>query len=98
LVSQRLVALEARRLGLRVDDETVARRLATSPQFQRDGRFIGAAEIRRLLDMQRMSVEEFEETLRHQILGGQLDALGTAAVSVSPGEAEQEFRHGTEQV
>src|SRR5439155_1610352 len=69
LVSQRLVALEARRLGLRVDDETVARRLATSPQFQRDGRFIGAAEIRRLLDMQRMAVEEFGETLRDQKQG-----------------------------
>ena len=98
LVSQRLVALEARRLGLRVDDETVARRLATSPQFQRDGRFIGAAEIRRLLDMQRMSVEEFEETLRDQILGEQLEALVTDGVSVTPAEAEQEFRRRTEQV
>ena len=98
LVSQRLVALEARRLGLRVDDETVARRPATSPQFQRDGRFIGAAEIRRLLDMQRMSVEEFEETLRDQILGEQLEALVTDGVSVTPAEAEQEFRRRTEQV
>ena len=98
LVDQRLVALEARRLGLRVDDETVAQRLATSPQFQRDGRFIGAAEIRRWLDMQRMSVEEFEETLRDQILGEQLEALVTDGVSVTPAEAEHEFRRRNEQV
>ena len=97
LVDQRLVALEARRLGLRVDDETVAQRLATSPQFQRDGRFIGAAEIRRWLDMQRMTVEEFEETLRDQILGEQLEALVTDGVSVTPAEAEHEFRRRNEQ-
>jgi peptidyl-prolyl cis-trans isomerase D len=98
LVSQRLVALEARRLGLRVDDETVAQRLATSPEFQRDGRFIGAAEIRRLLDLQRMSVEEFEETLRDRILAEQLEALVTDGVSVTPAEAEHEFRRRNEQV
>src|SRR5437773_2231431 len=62
LVSQRLVALEARRLGLRVDDETVARRLATSPQFQRDGRFIGAAEIRRLPERRILSYVVADDT------------------------------------
>ena len=98
LVSQRLVALEAKRLGLRVDDETVAQRLATLPEFQRDGRFIGAAEIRRLLDMQRISVEEFEESLRDRIMAEQLQALVTDGVSVTPAEAEQEFRRRTEQV
>jgi peptidyl-prolyl cis-trans isomerase D len=98
LVSQRLVALEAKRLGLRVDDETVAKRLATSPEFQRDGRFVGADEIRRLLDMQRISVEEFEENLRERIMAEQLEALVTDGVSVTPAEAEQEFRRRTEQV
>ena len=98
LVSQRLVALEAKRLGLRVDDETVAQRLATLPEFQRDGRFVGAAEIRRLLDMQRVSVEEFEESLRDRIMAEQLQALVTDGVSVTPAEAEQEFRRRTEQV
>jgi peptidyl-prolyl cis-trans isomerase D len=98
LVSQRLVVLEAKRLGVRVDDETVARRLATSPEFQRDGRFVGAAEIRRLLDLQRLSVEEFEESLRERIIAEQLEALVTDGVSVTPAEAEQEFRRRTEQV
>ena len=98
LVSQRVLRLEARRLGVRVDDETVARRLATSPEFQREGRFIGAAEIRRWLDMQGMTVEQFEEELRQQILGEQLEALVTDGVSVTPAEAEQEFRRRNEQV
>jgi len=98
LVSQRLVALEAKRLGLRVDDETMSRRLATMPQFQQNGRFIGAGEIRRWLDMRGVTEEQFAEELRQQILGEQLEALVTDGVSVTPAEAEQEFRRRNEQV
>ena len=51
LVSQRLVELEAKRLGISVSDEAVARAIATSPEFQDNGRFIGTDEIRRRLDL-----------------------------------------------
>jgi peptidyl-prolyl cis-trans isomerase D len=98
LVSQRLIALEAKRLGLRVDDEAVARHLTTAPEFQRDGRFVGKEEIRRLLDLQNVTVQEFEEALRQQLLGQQLEALVTDGVSVTPAEAEHEFRRRNEQV
>lgn len=98
LVNQRVVALEAKRLGLRVDDETVARRLATMPQFQQNGRFVGAVEIRRWLDMRGVTVEQFEEEMRQQILAERLEALVTDGVGVTPAEAEQEFRRRHEQV
>jgi peptidyl-prolyl cis-trans isomerase D len=98
LVSQRLVALEAKRLGVRVDDETVARRLASSPEYQENGRFLGGPEIKRRLEMQGVSVEEFEEALRQRIMAEQLEALVTDGVSVTPAEAEQEFRRRNEQV
>jgi len=98
LVSQRLVALEAKRLGVRVDDETVAKRLATSPEYQENGRFLGGPEIKRRLEMQGVSVEEFEEALRQRIMAEQLEALVTDGVSVTPAEAEQEFRRRNEQV
>jgi peptidyl-prolyl cis-trans isomerase D len=98
LVSQRLVALEAKRLGLRVDDETVAQRLATSPEYQENGRYLGGPEIKRRLEMQGVTVEEFEEALRQKIMAEQLEALVTDGVSVTPAEAEQEFRRRNEQV
>ena len=98
LVSQRLVALEAKRLGVRVDDETVAKRLASSPEYQENGRFLGGPEIKRRLEMQGVSVEEFEEALRQRIMAEQLEALVTDGVSVTPAEAEQEFRRRNEQV
>ena len=98
LVEQRLVRLEAERLGLSVDDDTLARAISQSPAFQSDGRFVGAAEIRRLLDLQGMSVRDFEDSFREQLLAERLEALVTDGVSVAPAEVEREFRRRTEQV
>jgi peptidyl-prolyl cis-trans isomerase D len=98
LVEDRLVLLEARRLGLRVPDGAVARMLATSPEFQENGRFMGAAEIKRRLDLQGVTVPEFEESLRRRMLRDQLEGLVTQEAGVSPPEAEREFRRRNEQV
>jgi peptidyl-prolyl cis-trans isomerase D len=98
LVTDRLVELEAKRLGVTVSDEAVARSVATSPEFQDDGRFIGTAEIRRRLELQGLSEEDFEHSLRRQLLRQSLEELVGSAVSVSDAEVEQEFRRRTEQV
>lgn len=98
LVAERLVTLEARRLGISVDDEAVAREIASSPDYQRDGRFIGTAEIRRLLEMRGLSVEEFEASVRGELLRRKLEALVAGGVSVSEAEAEQEFRRRNETI
>jgi peptidyl-prolyl cis-trans isomerase D len=98
LVSQRLVQIEAKRLGLTVTDEEVAREIATSPSFQQGGRFIGADQIRRYLDATGTSVAEFEDQVRTGLLRQRLQDLVTSPVTVSSAEAEQEFRRRNEQV
>ena len=98
LIDDRVLQLEARRLGLSVDDEAVRQRLATSPEFQVDGHFMGGEEIRRRLEMQGVSVGEFEEDLRRRILREKLEALVTDGVMVGPKEAEEEYRRRNEQV
>jgi peptidyl-prolyl cis-trans isomerase D len=95
LVADRIVALEAERLGLQVDDATLARTLTTD--FQENGRFMGAAEIKRRLELQGMSPEEFERELRARLLRDQLEALIGGAVSVTPAEVEREYRRRNEQ-
>ena len=98
LIDDRVLQLEARRLGIAVDDDTVRARLATSPEFQIDGRFMGGDELRRRLEGQGVSVGEFEQELRNRILREKLENLVTESVMVSPREAEQEFRKRSEQV
>jgi len=98
LVSDRLVELEAKRLGVSVSDEALARAIATSPEFQDDGRFVGTNEIRRRLELQGLSEEDFEHSFRRQLLRESLESLLGASVSVSDAEVEREFRRRTEQV
>ena len=98
LVSDRLVELEARRLGIRVSDDALARAVATSPEYQDNGRFIGTDEIRKRLELQGLSEEDFEGSLRRQVQRETLEGLVGASVTVSDAEVEREFRKRTEQV
>ena len=98
LVTERLITLEARRLGLSVSDEAVKRTLETSPEFQEGGRFLGGEEIRRRLEMQGVTVQEFEQSLRQKLLRESLEGLLTDGLTVGDEEAEREFRRRTEQV
>jgi peptidyl-prolyl cis-trans isomerase D len=98
LIDDRVLQLEARRLGISVDDETLRQRLATASEFQVDGRFMGAEELRRRLEMQGVTVGEFEQELRRRLLRERVASLVTDGVMVSAREAEEEFRRRSEQV
>ena len=98
LIDDRVLQLEAKRLGITVDDEAIRERLSTSPEFQVDGKFMGAPELRRRLEMQGMSVGEFEQELRRRIVRERVVSLLTDGVMVSPKEAEEEYRRRNEQI
>ena len=97
LVDERILSLEAERLGIKVDDETLKQRVASAPEFQQDGRFLGGAEIRKRLERQGTTVKEFEDSFRNSILRERLVGLVTDSVRVTPAEAEKEFRRRNEQ-
>jgi peptidyl-prolyl cis-trans isomerase D len=94
----RLVTLEAKRLGLTATDEEVAHRIATNPMFQRNGKFLGAEEIRRWLALRGMTEQQFAEVFREEILSEKLRSLITDGVAATPSEVEREFRKRNEQV
>jgi peptidyl-prolyl cis-trans isomerase D len=96
LVERKLMALEAARLGLRVDDETLAHEIRTSPSLQENGAFIGVAEIRRRLGLAGVSEEEFQESMRADLAAQRLQSVVTDGVSVSPSEVEREYRRRNE--
>jgi len=98
LVTERLVELEAKRLGITVSSEAVARAIASSPEFQDQGKFIGKDEIRRRLELAGLNEAELERSLRHRLERESLEALIGAAVAPSDAEVEREFRRRTEQV
>jgi peptidyl-prolyl cis-trans isomerase D len=98
LVSDRVVLLEAKRLGVGADDASVADAISKIPGLQENGHFVGAAEYRRRLESQGRSVEEFEAAVRSSLLQQRLEALVTDGVAVAPAEAELDFRRKSEQI
>ncbi len=91
---------EAERLGLQVSDAEVRERILTFPAFQVDGRFIGEASYRQLLQQQRppLSPSQFEEEIRNEILVDRLQAAVTGWVRVSDAEVAEEHRRRNERV
>jgi peptidyl-prolyl cis-trans isomerase D len=98
LVTDRLVDLEAKRLGITVSDDAVARQIATAPEFQDGGRFVGPAEIRRRLELQGMTEEQLAEQLRQELRRTRLQDLLGSAVGVSEAEVERELARRDEQL
>ena len=98
LVTERLVELEAKRLGISVSDEAVARAVTSSPEFQDDGKFIGKEEIRRRLELAGLSEADLERSLRQRLERESLEGLIGAGGEPSDAEVEREFRRRTEQV
>jgi peptidyl-prolyl cis-trans isomerase D len=92
LVDERLVSLEARRLGLRVGDQELMNAISREPGF------MGGGELRRRLALAGISEEEYTESRREELLRAKLVALVTDGVTVSPAEAERDFRRRNEQV
>jgi peptidyl-prolyl cis-trans isomerase D len=98
LVADRLVQIEAERLGVAVLDSELQERLVHAPELQRDGEFVGGAEVRRLLDLQGITEAQFVADLRSQLLRQKLEALITDTVSATPAEIEREYRRQKERV
>ena len=96
LVEQRVIELEAQRLGLTVSDKEVAQLVAS--MFQENGRFVGADQVKRRVESQGMTLAQFERLLRQDLLRKQLEALVTDGVAVTPDEVQAEFRKRKEEL
>lgn len=92
MVRARLEALEAERLGFKIDDATVVKAITEDPQLQSEGRFVGSATLTRLLQARGMSVLDFENEVRAQLKAQRLREAVTDGVTVSDAEVTAEFR------
>ncbi len=100
LVYERMLELEAKRLGIRVSDEERAERIRQFlPSAFAGDTFVGmeryAAEVQQRIGM---SVPEFEELVRQGLLEEKFHRLVTDGVSVTPEEVQQEFRRRNEKI
>jgi peptidyl-prolyl cis-trans isomerase D len=100
LVDEEAMVAEARRQNITVSDVEVRERILAIPAFQENGRFIGEARYRQMLQFNNppLTVAEFEENLRRAIMVEKLRNAVTAWMSATDAEVADEYRRRNEKV
>jgi len=94
MIQQNLLRQKAGEIGIGVTDKELREKIVSL--FQRDAKFIGFAEYRRILEWNRMSVSQFEERLKEEILLDKTVQLLTAGIAVTPEELWENYKKQNE--
>ncbi|HUV68340.1 MAG TPA: peptidylprolyl isomerase [Terracidiphilus sp.] len=96
LVQQQVMLEEASKLGIRATDEDVSAYLRTGPTGEvlfPDGKFIGDEQYAALISERlNMSVKDFENSIKTDIIVRRLQALISGSVTVSDQEVREAYR------
>ncbi|MCU1276220.1 MAG: PpiC-type peptidyl-prolyl cis-trans isomerase [Bryobacterales bacterium] len=99
MITERTLAYEAQRLGLKVSDEDTFNVIRINmPQLFPDGKFVGRDTYAAMLAQQNLSIPEFEGDTARQILVNRLRQVVVEGTIVTPAEIQQEFRRRNEKV
>jgi peptidyl-prolyl cis-trans isomerase D len=95
LVSREIMLNEANRLGIDATANELQQKIFALPYFQDNGNF-AFNRYKAILEQNGMTVQQFEDGVREEIIQEKLRNLITDSVTVSEKELEQEFRDRNE--
>ena len=95
LVSREVMLNEAKRLGIDATANELQQKIFALPYFQDNGNF-AFNRYKAILEQNGMTVQQFEDGVREEIIQEKLRNLITDSVTVSEREVEQEFRDRNE--
>jgi peptidyl-prolyl cis-trans isomerase D len=91
LISQRVMRIAAKQLGIEVSPEELRTAIETHPNLQNQGKFIGLQQYKALLAANSITLSEFEESLRDSLLTKKLRSVLTDSMDVTTGDLREEF-------
>ena len=100
LVFERMLELEAKRLGISVSEqERVDRIKQLLPTAVEGDAFVGMDRYQAEVQARfQMTVDQFEELVRQSLIQDKVQQLVTAGVTVSPDEVKEEFHRRNEKI
>ncbi|HET8945809.1 MAG TPA: peptidyl-prolyl cis-trans isomerase [Candidatus Polarisedimenticolia bacterium] len=93
MIQEELIVQAARAEGLQVSPQELADSLTSNPSLQENGRFIGVERYRALFQSAGISMHDYEEQVRRDLLRQKFISLATTGVTVSDAEVDEELRH-----
>src|SRR4051794_14200635 len=99
MVAERAMVMEAERVGLKVTDDDVREAIRQMvPSLFPDGKFVGKDVYAGMLAQQNMTIEQFENDLKRQLLVTRFRDIAIEGTIVTPAEIEAAFRKRNEKV
>jgi peptidyl-prolyl cis-trans isomerase D len=95
MVQRAEMRYEAERMGLTASDQEVLETMRSDPYkstFFPNGNWIGQQQYESILSNAGMSVKDFEDEVRFEVMRNKLVAAVTAGVDVTPAEVERQYR------
>lgn len=97
LINRRILLMEARRIGLRSTDAEVSEAIVSYPAFQdENGAFIGVDRYKDVLRANRLTYDDFEASIREDVLLQKLNTIIAQTAYVSDAEVEKSYRDEAE--
>jgi peptidyl-prolyl cis-trans isomerase D len=97
LISQKVVEITAKRLGIDVTPDEVRRAVETYPVFQENGKFFGIERYKAILAENSITITAFEEERRYAETLKKLQSIITDSLNVSDRELRDEFARENQQ-
>jgi peptidyl-prolyl cis-trans isomerase D len=96
IIQQTLLFQKARELGIDASSEEIREKIIGYPVFQREGKFVGFEEYKRILEWNRISISEFEESLKREIILNKIMKVLTAGITLTPEELWESYKNRNE--
>lgn len=96
IIQQTLLLQTAKEMGLEASADELREKIISYPVFQKEGKFIGFEEYKKILEWNRTSISEFEESLRKEILLNKVIKVITAGITYTPEELWKNYKHNNE--
>lgn len=97
LINRKILLMEADKIGLKAVDSEIQSAILEVPYFQdEDGRFVGTEEYLQRLRSIRMTADEFEASIREDVILNKLDNVLAQTLHVSDADVEEAYRENAE--
>jgi peptidyl-prolyl cis-trans isomerase D len=96
IIQQTLLLQTAQDMKINASAEEIREKIISYPVFQRDSKFIGFQEYKRILDWNRTTIAEFEEGLREEIMINKLIKALTVGIAITSEELWENYKNENE--
>lgn len=96
LIQQTLLLQTAHEMGLRASNTEIREKIKSYPVFQKDGKFIGFEEYKKILEWNRIAIPEFEDNLKKDVLLEKVVQVLTSGVSITQAELWENYKINNE--